>query len=189
MTRQAIFLDRDGTLNEEVSYLDSVSRFRLFDWAPVAVRALNEAGLPAIVVTNQAGVARGYFTAATLQTIHDHLRAVLAQDGAELTAIYYCLHHPTVGACDCRKPQPGLLRRAARDFDLELSRCWMIGDRYLDIETAHAAGARGALVLTGYGREQYEQRAEWPRPPELVAENVLEAVRAIIRESEFRIRI
>ena len=185
--RRAVFIDRDGTISEEVGYVNHVSRYRVFPFAARAVRALNEAGLLAVLVTNQAGVARGYFKEELIGEVHGLLAAELGRGGARLDAVYYCPHHPSVGEppyrfdCDCRKPRPGLLLRAARELDLDLSRCWMVGDRYSDTELARNAGARSALVLTGYGRGELEHQSHaWPHKPDLVAENLLEAVKKIV---------
>jgi D-glycero-D-manno-heptose 1,7-bisphosphate phosphatase len=190
MKRRAVFMDRDGTISEEVGYVNHPSRYKVFPYAAEAVRILNEAGWLAILVTNQAGVARGYFTEEMIEAVHGVLEEELMRDGARLDAIYYCAHHPTVGElpyrfdCNCRKPRPGLIRSAAADFDIDLSGSWMIGDRYSDIELAHNAGVRSAFVLSGYGRGEWEyQRPSWKSEPELVAENLLEAVRKIVNES------
>jgi D-glycero-D-manno-heptose 1,7-bisphosphate phosphatase len=142
-------------------------------------------------VTNQAGVARGYFTEEMIGAVLGVLEKELMSAGARLDAIYYCAHHPSVGEppyrfdCDCRKPRPGLIHRAAADFDIDLGQSWMIGDRYSDIELAHNAGVRSAFVLSGYGRGEWEyQRAAWKSEPEMVAENLLEAMRMIVSESQ-----
>lgn len=187
MTRRAVFMDRDGTISEEIGYVNHPARYRVFPYAGEAVRLLNEAGWLAILVTNQAGVARGYFTEDMIGAVHGVLEAELKLAGARLDAIYYCAHHPSVGHppyrsdCDCRKPRPGLIHRAAADFDIDLAGSWMIGDRYSDIELAHNAGVRSAFVLSGYGRGEWEyQRDAWQSAPEMVAEDLLEAVRKII---------
>jgi D-glycero-D-manno-heptose 1,7-bisphosphate phosphatase len=189
--RRAVFMDRDGTISEEVGYVNHVSRYRVFPFAAEAVRVLNDAGRLAVLVTNQAGVARGYFKEELIGEVHKVLVAELEREGARLDAVYYCPHHPTVGEppyrfdCDCRKPRPGLLLRAADELGLDLSRCWMVGDRYSDTELARNAGARSALVLTGYGRGELEHQSHaWPRRPDLVAENLLEAVKKIVTSDE-----
>ena len=189
--RRAVFIDRDGTISEEVGYVNHVSRYRVFPFAAEAVRALNAAGWLAILVTNQAGVARGYFKEELIGEVHKVLTDELERGGARLDAIYYCPHHPTVGEppyrfdCDCRKPRPGLIQRAAADFRLDLARCWMVGDRYGDTELARNAGVRSAFVLTGYGRGELEhQQPAWRHRPDLVAENLLEAVRTIISDED-----
>ena len=183
----AVFIDRDGTISEEVGYVNHVSRYRVFPFAARAVRALNEAGWLAVLVTNQAGVARGYFEEEMIGRVHGALAAELEKEGARLDAVYYCPHHPSVGEppyrfdCDCRKPRPGLIRRAAAELGIDLSRSWMVGDRYSDTELARNAGVRAAFVLTGYGRGEHEHQSRaWKHRPDLVAENLLEAVRKII---------
>lgn len=189
--RRAVFMDRDGTISEEVGYVNHPSRYRVFPFAARAVRTLNEAGWLAVLVTNQAGVARGYFREDLIGEVHKVLASELERGGARLDAVYYCPHHPTVGEppyrfdCDCRKPRPGLLLRAAEELDLDLSRCWMVGDRYSDTELARNAGAHSAFVLTGYGRGELEYQSEtWPQRPDLVAENLLEAVKTIVTSDE-----
>lgn len=183
---RAVFIDRDGTISEEVGYINHASRFRLFPYAAAAIRQLHENGYLAIVVTNQAGVARGYFSEDMVQAVHKRMAEELAGGGATLDAIYYCAHHPSVGEppyrleCDCRKPKPGLLLRAANDLDINLSDSWMVGDRYSDIELATNAGVKSVLVLSGYGRGEWEhQRENRTILPNLVAEDLLEAVSLI----------
>ena len=183
---RAVFIDRDGTISEEVGYINHVSRFRLFSYSAAALNQLHENGYLAIVITNQAGVARGYFSEEMVQAIHEQMTKDLEASGATLDAIYYCAHHPSVGEalyrldCDCRKPKPGLLFRAARDYDIDLANSWMVGDRYSDIELAANAGVKSALVLSGYGRGEWEhQRDNWTTQPDLVAEDLLAAVSLI----------
>lgn len=187
MGKPAIFFDRDGTLSYEVGYVNHLSRFRLLPWAVDAVRLVNSSSRLAVLVTNQAGVARGYFPESLIHEVHARVRAAMAAGGARLDGIYVCVHHPTVGQppyrqeCDCRKPRPGLLRQAEKDLDADLARSWMIGDRHGDLVVGWAVGARAALVRTGYGRGELTwHAAQWPRAPDLVAENVLEAVERIV---------
>ncbi len=187
MKQRAVFIDRDGTMSEEVGYINHSSRFRLFPYTADAIRHLNESGWLAIVVTNQAGVARGYFSEDMIETVHAKMTKDVTANGGKIDAIYYCAHHPSVGeapyrvACDCRKPQPGLINRAAGEFDIDLSSSWMIGDRYSDVELARNAGVKSMFVLSGYGRGEWEhQRTNWTAQPDLVAENLLEAVQMIV---------
>ncbi|HUQ34503.1 MAG TPA: HAD family hydrolase [Pyrinomonadaceae bacterium] len=187
MKRRAVFMDRDGTISEEVGYVNHPSRYRVFPYSAEAVRLLNEAGWLAILVTNQAGVARGYFTEDIITAVHGVLGEELEKKGARLDAVYYCAHHPTVGDapyrfnCDCRKPRPGLIERAAREFEIDLTESWMIGDRYSDVELARNAHVHSAFVLSGYGRGEWEyQRPDWQHEPDMVAEDLLEAVRRIV---------
>jgi len=186
--KRAVFIDRDGTLSEEVGYINHPERFRLFPYAGQAIRHLNENGWLAIVTTNQAGVARGYFDEQMIETVHQGMEEELAKANARLDAIYYCAHHPTVGEppyrfdCDCRKPKPGLIKRAAVDFDVDLDNSWMVGDRYSDIQLARNAGVKSAFVLSGYGRGEWEhQRESWTEQPDMVGDDLLEVVLNIVQ--------
>jgi D-glycero-D-manno-heptose 1,7-bisphosphate phosphatase len=188
---KAVFIDRDGTISEEVGYVNHPSRFRLLPRSAEAVRLLNENGWLAILVTNQAGVARGYFAEEMIQQVHERLKAELKNEGARLDAIYYCAHHPSVGEppyrsdCDCRKPKPGLIIRAVSEFNIDLAQSWMVGDRFGDVQLARNAGVNSAFVLTGYGRGEWEhQRGSWTGEPDLVAEDLLAAVQRIIAGRE-----
>jgi D-glycero-D-manno-heptose 1,7-bisphosphate phosphatase len=185
MKRPAVFIDRDGTISEEVGYVNHPSRFRLFPYSSEAIRILNNNDWLAILITNQAGVARGYFSEDVIIKVHDQLKREL--ENAQLDAIYYCAHHPTVGEppyrfdCDCRKPKTGLIDRAAKDFEIDLGTSWMVGDRYGDVELARNAGLNSAFVLSGYGRGEYEYQSQyWKHRPDLVCETLLEAVKMII---------
>lgn len=176
-------MDRDGCLTEEVGYVNHASRIRLLPRTAEAVRRLNAANVPAVMITNQAGIARGYFSEAVLQASLAAMVEQLRAGGARLDGLYVCTHHPTEGAppyraaCDCRKPRPGLLLRAARELDLDLAASVMIGDRISDVAVGQAVGAAGVLVLTGYGRGEWEhQRHEWTAKPDHVAEDLLDAV-------------
>ncbi len=182
-SRPAVFIDRDGTLTEEVGYVNHPSRLRLLPRAGEAIRRLNAAGVAAVVVTNQAGIARGYFSESVLQAVNESLRAQLAGAGARLDGLYACLHHPSEGRapyraqCECRKPKPGLLLRAAAELGLDLARSTMIGDKASDLVPARAVGADAVLVLTGYGRGEWEyQRARFEVQPDHVATDLLDAV-------------
>jgi D-glycero-D-manno-heptose 1,7-bisphosphate phosphatase len=182
-TRPAVFIDRDGTLTEEVGYVNHPSRLRLLPRSAEAIRRLNRAGVAAVVVTNQAGLARGYFTERVLETVNADLLAQLERAGARLDGVYVCPHHPTEGAppyrllCECRKPKPGLLRRAAEDLGLDLTRSVMVGDKSSDLAVAPKVGARSVLVLTGYGRGEWELRRDHLEvTPDHVAVDLLDAV-------------
>jgi len=155
--RPAVFLDRDGTLIEERGYLDRLDLIALIARAPAALRRLQEAGFALVVVTNQAGVARGLFDEAFVRQAHEHLATLLARDGIALDGYYYCPHHPDGivdryrRVCRCRKPGPGMVEQAARELHLDVGRSFVVGDKWLDVEMARNAGARGILVRTGYG--------------------------------------
>ena len=176
-------MDRDGCLIEERGYINHPSRVHLLPRTPEAVARLNAAGIAAVMATNQAGIARGYFSHETLVAVNAELERQLGAGGARLDALYVCTHHPTAGqppyreTCECRKPKPGLLLRAAAELGLDLSRSIMVGDKPSDIEAGQAAGAATVLVLTGYGRGEWEyRRQEWTVKPDHVAEDLFDAV-------------
>jgi D-glycero-D-manno-heptose 1,7-bisphosphate phosphatase len=156
---QAVFLDRDGTINEEVGYLDRMEKLQLIPGAAEAIRLINESGMKAVVITNQSGVARGVFDEAFVEKTHACLRDILREEGALIDAFYFCPHHPTEGRveylkiCDCRKPAPGMLLRAAEELRIDPNHSYMVGDTLKDIEAGARAGAQGILVRTGYGEE------------------------------------
>jgi D-glycero-D-manno-heptose 1,7-bisphosphate phosphatase len=186
--RRAVFLDRDGTIIEDDGYISDVGRIRLFPWSAEAINRLRAAGFLIIVVTNQAGVARGYFAEQFLAEAHRHLDALLAPRGARIDAYYYCPHHPEGvlvayrRICDCRKPAPGMIEKAAADHDIDVAESFVVGDKWLDIELAQRAGAAGVLVRTGYG-----QSAEAERPagihPVPVVDTLLDAAGWILERS------
>ncbi|MGD0586810.1 MAG: D-glycero-beta-D-manno-heptose 1,7-bisphosphate 7-phosphatase [Oryzomonas sp.] len=154
--KRAVFVDRDGTINVEKEYLYRVDEFEFIPGAPQALRLLNEAGFLVVVVSNQSGVARGYFTEEDVDILHRHIAAQLAKTGARVDAWYYCPHHPSGRGsyslpCRCRKPMPGMLLEAARRHNIDLAASVMIGDKLVDVETGLAAGCRTILVRTGYG--------------------------------------
>ena len=182
-SRPAVFLDRDGTLTDEVGYVNHPSRLRLLPRSAEAIRRLNAAAVPAVVVTNQAGIARGYFSQDVLDAVNATLVAQLAEAGARLDGVYVCPHHPTEGAppyrarCECRKPKPGLLRRAAAELGLDLARSTMIGDKPSDLVPGREVGAATVLVLTGYGRGEWEYHRDcFAVKPDHVADDLLDAV-------------
>lgn len=187
--RRAIFLDRDGTVSEEVGYVNHLSRFRLLPHSLEAIRRINRAEFLAVLVTNQAGVARGYFKEPLVQQVHRRLAELLAAGGAYLDAVYYCPHHPSAGEppyrrdCDCRKPRPGMVRAAERDLGVDVSRSYMVGDKHSDITFAHSLGMKGVLVKTGYGLGELEQWGEtWDDRPDAIAEDLLGAVGWILSQ-------
>ena len=191
MGRRAIIMDRDGTVCDEVGYVNHVDRVRLLPRAAAAIRAANEAGFQTVVVTNQAGVARGYFEEALVDEVHERVRQLLADEGARLDGIYYCPHHPEVGgpayrkSCACRKPSPGMLERARDEMGIDLRASYMVGDSAKDIEAGHRAGTANVLVLTGYGKGELEHQShDWPVQPDHVAVDLHAAVDWILtRES------
>lgn len=189
--RIAVFLDRDGTISEEVDYLDNPDMLRLIPRAAEAIRLINESGLLAVVVTNQSGVARGYFTEPVLKDVHNRMELLLKAEGARIDKIYYCPHHPEVGLpeylldCDCRKPGTGMMEAAEKEFKIDVRGSYVVGDKIIDIEMAHKAGARGILVMTGYGREELKslssERKVWP---DHIADDLYDAVKWILSQRE-----
>lgn len=185
---RAVFLDRDGTVNEEVGYLRDLADLRLISGAGAAIRRLNEAGIKVILVTNQAGIARGYFPESLLQDIHARLEQMLREEGASLDAIYYCPHHPTAGnshytrVCDCRKPGTGMIDRAARDLDIDVRGSYVVGDKWSDVELGQRAGAHAILVKSGYAPDDPGNiRPTHLREPDFVAHTISEAAEWIIQ--------
>jgi D-glycero-D-manno-heptose 1,7-bisphosphate phosphatase len=180
-------MDRDGTLTEEVGYVNHPARLRLLPRSAAAVRRLNAAGVAVVVVTNQAGIARGYFSPDVLAAVNAALVAQLKDEGAHLDGVYVCPHHPTEGeppyrmVCECRKPKPGLLLRASADLGLDLERSTLVGDKGSDLVTARAVGARSVLVLTGYGLGEWEyRRSALPVEPDHVADDLYGAAEWVI---------
>ena len=186
----AVFLDRDGTINEEVGYLDSLDKFKVIPSAYEAIRLINESGMKAVVISNQAGVARGFFTEDFVKITHEHLETALRKKGAYIDKFYYCPHHPTEGigpyrqVCNCRKPAPGMLLRAVQDLNIDLTRSYLVGDRFRDIEAAKKAGVKGVLVKTGYGQKLLQDdgpdEATEEGKPDFIAADILEAVKWIL---------
>ena len=147
---RAIFFDRDGVLNEEVGYLYEVEKFKWIDGARDAIKFCNERGILAVVVTNQSGIARGFYTAQNVDALHDFMQKNLAQVGAHIDGFYYCPHHPDFsGECDCRKPKPGLILRACEDFKINPAEAILFGDSRRDIEAAQAANLRAGIFFKG----------------------------------------
>lgn len=187
--RPAVFLDRDGTMNEEVSYISRPEQLRLIAGAAEGIKRLRDAGYRVVVATNQPVVARGECSEDDLRRVHDHLEMELSRAGAFLDGIYWCPHHPHKGfageraelkrECACRKPATGMLEQAARELNLDLEASWLIGDSTGDLETAKNAGVRAVLVRTGLGGRdgKYASKAE------LVAGNLLEAAKSIVERT------
>ena len=185
--KPAVFLDRDGTLIEERGYLDRLDDIALFAETPAALTLLRDAGYALVLVTNQAGVARGFFDEAFVQAAHRRLADLLAAEGLTLDGYYYCPHHPEgvvagyARVCQCRKPAPGMVEQAVRDLDIDVDRSFVVGDKWLDVELATNAGARGILVRTGYGAGAEESQG--PIQPLAVVDTVLDAAREILRHT------
>jgi D-glycero-D-manno-heptose 1,7-bisphosphate phosphatase len=175
LSRRAVFLDRDGTIIEEVGYLDRAERVEFYPWTIDAIRAFNRAGLAVVMISNQSGIARGFFTESVVDEVHARMAGMLARGGARIDAYYYCPHHPDgkvagyARSCDCRKPGRGLVDRAVRELDVDPARSFVVGDRWVDVALARAVGASGVLVRTGYGTSVEQQR-----PDDLTADAVVD---------------
>jgi len=185
--KAAVFLDRDGTIVEEVGYLDNIKQLKLIPGAARAIGLLNKAGIPAIMITNQSGVARGYFSESLVEQLHQRLNELLETELAHLDAIYYCPHHPTEGTapyrrpCNCRKPHPGMVEQAIDDLQLGIRRLFVVGDKCVDMKLASQTKAEGILVLTGYGREEKKQLEKIGKAqPAYIATDLPQAIQWII---------
>ena len=171
--QKTIFIDRDGTLIEEVNFLSRIEDLRFFDYTNEAVRLLKENGFLIVIVTNQSGVGRGIYTESAMHEIHAKIQSDLTE---KIDAFYFCPHLPTDG-CHCRKPNLGMIEAAQRDFAVDLENSWMIGDKAIDVETGFNAGIKTAMVLTGYGRKDIEKLS---KKPDIVAETLLAAIEGIL---------
>lgn len=170
---KAIFLDRDGVINKEVSHLSDPKDFKFIKGSIEALKLLKQKGFLLIIITNQAGIARGLFTEEILKTIHYKMIKILKQNTIKLDDIYYCPHHPEfTGSCDCRKPNPGMILKAQLKYHIDLTNSYMVGDTLNDIQTGRAVRCKTVLVLTGYGKE--EQKKINTIVPDMIFKNLKE---------------
>ncbi|MBN1627855.1 MAG: HAD family hydrolase [Deltaproteobacteria bacterium] len=186
--KPAVFIDRDGTVNEQMGYINHPDRFIILPGVAEAFRILNKNGFLAIIVSNQSGVARGYFPFELVDDIHALMRGYLKKEDAAVDGIYFCPHHPRGAVpeysvdCDCRKPKTGLIKKACEQFDIDMSRSYMVGDHYTDMELADRAALKGILVKTGYGRGVMEYNLpKMTFKPSYIAEDLLDAVKWIMK--------
>ncbi len=177
-TEPAVLLDRDGTINEDTGYLSNPGEVRLLEGAAKAIKRLNHASIKVVVVSNQSGVGRGYFTHSDLSAVNKRLIELLKEDGARVDGIYCCPHRPDDN-CGCRKPSTGLTSKAALEHSIDLTRSYVVGDKATDVELARNAGAKAVLVLTGDGERE---RPGLARPADFVAKDLSEAVRWIMED-------
>ena len=189
MKKPAVFLDRDGTINEQMGYINHLSRFVIFPDVVEAVRLLNTNDFWVIVITNQGGVARGYYPIELMHEIHAFLTKSLNNKGAIIDGIFYCPHHPAgiipeySMECDCRKPKTGLIHQALEAFDIDMSKSYMVGDRHVDIELAYRLEIDGVLVKTGYGLGEIDYvLPQHSTKPSYIAQNLLDAAKWIVGE-------
>lgn len=186
---RVIFLDRDGTLNEEVNYLHRKEDLKILEGVPEAIRLFKEHGYKIVVVTNQAGVARGYYTEAEVEALHLYMNELLKPQGAEIDYFFYCPHHPEHGigeygkVCHCRKPATGMFEMAQQYFDVDKAGSWMIGDKLIDVEAGKNYGVHTVLVGTGYGAGVHEEmtvcKEKGAMPYDIYAETLVDAAKAI----------
>lgn len=187
MAQTGIFLDRDGTINDEVEFLCTPEQLHLIPRSADAISELNELGLRVFILTNQSGIARGLLTEDDLRGIHTRLLQLLENQNARIDKIYYCPHHPGGNiesyrkVCECRKPKPGMFRMAAEEYNLDLPRSYVIGDKMIDIQAGNNCGARTILVLTGYGKTELEHCRKNSLRIDYIAENLYEAVQFVKR--------
>ncbi|RMF98309.1 MAG: HAD-IIIA family hydrolase [Candidatus Schekmanbacteria bacterium] len=186
--KRAVFIDRDGTMTVEGGYINDPNRLTLLPRCGRAIKKINENGILAILATNQAGIARGYFDEKTLKATLKRLEFLLEMEGAHLDGIYYCCHHPSVGKppyrkkCNCRKPLPGMLQKAAKDFNLDLSQSFVIGDKISDVELAKKVKAKSVVVKTGYGEGEICTDKMQKINPDFIADDIYDAVEWILSE-------
>jgi D,D-heptose 1,7-bisphosphate phosphatase len=177
---KSVFIDRDGTIAKDVPYCSRPDQFELLPDAGEAIRRLNVVGFKVIMITNQSGIGRGYFTHEMLAQVHDKMKADLVKFGAHIDAIYYCPHHPN-DKCDCRKPKPALILKAAKEHDIDLTKSFLVGDNIHDIEAGHAAGCNTVLVSkSGYKKAASEI---YYISPDFVADNLEMASRWIVKRN------
>ncbi len=184
--QKAIFLDRDGTLNEEMGYINHSSRFVVFDFTFEAIRILNKSGFLVFIITNQSGLARGYFDEELLTGIHKQLIGEAKKENAIIEKIYFCPHHKDGSVkkykadCNCRKPKPGMLLKAQKDFEVSLENSYMIGDRFKDVKFGQTNGLKTIMVMSGYGLGEYTyQKESWQKHPDFICKNLLDAAKLI----------
>ncbi len=190
MSQQAVFLDRDGTMIDEVGYLDREESVRWFPWTIDAIRLLNRAGYIVCVVTNQGGIGLGLFDETFVTQLHTSLDATLRESGAVVDGWFLCPHHPRAvvpglqGPCECRKPGRGMIDAACARWDIDLARSWVIGDRDVDVLMAAAVGARGVLVRTGYGEREWRLKPDAFPAQTPVVMNLMAAAVLILSEGD-----
>jgi len=176
--KRCIFLDRDGVINKEVGYLSDPDRFEFIPGSLEALKIIKQKGYLLIIITNQAGIARGYFSEEILHSIHTKMINILKNHDITLDGIFYCPHHPDfTGECDCRKPLPGMIYRATSKHNIDLTESYMIGNTLNDIKAGFNAQCKTVLVLTGYGRE--EQKKIEDIKPDMIFKNLYEFAKNI----------
>lgn len=187
--RPVVFLDRDGTLNKEIGYIREVEKLELIDGAAAAIKRLNDASVAAVLVTNQSGAARGYYSVDHILKLNERLCRLLEAEGARLDAVYYCPHLPDgtvpeyTGNCRCRKPETGMVDQALSEHpELDCQRSYVVGDKSTDVELARNCQAKAVLVTTGYGKDVLAGKYQWPVQPDYTADDIISAVDWILTD-------
>ncbi len=185
--KPTVFLDRDGTINYDAGYINDTSNFVLYPFAAQAIKMLNDNGYLVIVITNQSGLGRGFFNVETMNKLHEKMNNELDKQGAVIDGLYYCPHDVNAkveefrGDCECRKPKAGMPEQAMKDFPIDKSKTYFVGDKHSDIMAGHAVGSKTIMVETGYGKGDLLNKSQnWKVQPDAVAANLLEAVRLIL---------
>ena len=186
MKKRCVFIDRDGTINREVNYLHKIEDLEILPGVAEGIEKLNKSGFTVIILTNQSGIARGYYGIDDMNNINNEIIRRLEKNEAKIDAIYFCPHHPNgkvsefTKKCNCRKPEPGLYLEAANDFDIDFKNSYAIGDKIRDLEPAKKLGGRGILVKTGHGKKELQEKEKWGVTPDYIADDLLEAVQWLL---------
>ncbi len=184
MKNKAIFVDRDGTINVDVHYLDDPDKFKMYPGVQAGMKKLQEKGFKLIVITNQSGIARGYFTEMQLSDIHERMKHEFQKFTVSLDGIYYCPHHPDDN-CNCRKPKVGLFEKAIQDHNVDVKKSFMLGDKILDVCAGKKIGLMTVLIPEPPVRNEFLlKKIEWDCTPDYIADNFLDAVEWILRRDE-----
>lgn len=187
MRKPTVFIDRDGTINKDAGYINSLDNFEVYPFAPQAIKLLKDNGYLVVVITNQAGVAKGIFTEEFLEKVHTKMRKILQQNGTDIDGIFYCPHYKGAKIqeydidCECRKPKTKMIEDALKLLPIDRNNMYMVGDKYTDIQMGINAGCKTIIVKTGYGKGEIENNYhKWSKKPDLVADNLLLAVLSIL---------
>lgn len=187
MKHKAVFVDRDGTINVDVHYLDDPDKFDMYPGVGEGIKKLKDKGFKIIVITNQSGIARGYFTEKQLSDIHETMKKEFQKFYVVLDGIYYCPHHPDDN-CNCRKPRTGLFQKAIKEHDIDVTKSYMLGDKILDVCAGKKNGARAVLVPEPHIREELlSNRNEWEYDPDYIADDFMGAVEWILKFDDYRL--
>lgn len=181
MKNKAVFLDRDGVINKDYGYVHQVEKFEIYPQVFPALKKLQEAGFKLFVVTNQSGIAVGYYTEEDFHNVNNHMLSVFKKEGIKIEKVYYCPHHPEgvvpelTKKCECRKPESGMIKQAIKEFNIDPKQSFLIGDKETDIQAAHKEGIKAILVKTGQGLKHVDNTTA-----DYIAEDILDAVENFI---------